>query len=266
MYHSVNLIWGTTCSAWKDILLTTPALKLNYRIFPTRGEVRWRSATTWLEMDIHILKKENVFVCADVYDRMHMQTGHRKLKNVVLICYIVFLLSLLATFVICARHPVLRTKPGLMLLNLVVALFFVQLLCILNSFAFFKSSLTVCQILATTQHYFWLASFAWMVCISLDLFRCLSKITASALSHVGLMNKFYVIAGWLIPSPIPLSATYLTVTEAMFAYDLKTCWLSGPKLRFTSLHYLYSASSWPMFASRQCVPTVFVPHGKMPHL
>ena len=58
MYHSVNLIWGTTCSAWKDILLTTPALKLNYRIFPTRGEVRWRSATTWLEMDIHTLKKE----------------------------------------------------------------------------------------------------------------------------------------------------------------------------------------------------------------
>ena len=68
-------------------------------------------------------KKGNVFVCADVYDRMHMQTGHRKLNSAVLICYIVSLLSLLATFVIYARHPGLRTKPGLMLLNLVVALF-----------------------------------------------------------------------------------------------------------------------------------------------
>ena len=83
--------------------------------------------------------------------------------------------------------------------------------------------------MATTQLYFWFASFAWMVCISLDLFQCLSKITPSALSHVGFKYHFYVLAGWVIPSLIPLSLTVLTVTKAMSVYDVKTCWLSGPK-------------------------------------
>ena len=174
-------------------------------------------------------KNGNVLVCTDLYDQTYMKFGSQKLTNVALICYIVSLLSLLATFIIYARHPVLRTKPGLILLNLIVALFLAQLLFIMNSYTLFKSLPIVCQFMATTQHYFWLASFAWMVCISLDLFQCLSKITTSALSHVGFKYHFYVIVGWVIPSLIPLSATVLTVTEAMGVYDVKTCWLSGPK-------------------------------------
>ena len=94
-----------------------------------------RQVSDWRWIYMHS-KKGNVFVCADVYDCMHMQTGHRKLKNVVLSCYIV---SLLSTLVIHVRHPGLRTESGLMLLNLVVASFFVQLLYILNSFAFLKA-------------------------------------------------------------------------------------------------------------------------------
>ena len=193
----------------------------------------WRGAMTlggYMTADEYIYSKNgNVFVCTDVYDEMYMQFGFLGLKNAVLICYIVSLLSLLTTIVIYARNPSLRTKPGLMLLNLVLALFLAQLLFIMNSYALFKSSPIVCQIMATAQHYFWLASFAWMVCISLDLFQCLSNIATSALSHVGLKYHVYVIAAWVIPSLIPLSATVLTVTEAMDVYDVKTCWLSAPK-------------------------------------
>ena len=193
----------------------------------------WRDAMTLgsnMTADEYIhTKNGNVLVCTDVYDQMYMQFGSRKLKNAVLICYIVSLLSLLATIIIYARHPGLRTKPGLMLLNLIVALFLAQLLFITNSYPLFRSSPIVCQLMATTQHYFWHASFAWMVCISLDLFQCLSKITPSTLSHAGFKYHFYVLAGWVIPSLIPLSLTALTVIEGMGVYDVKTCWLSGPK-------------------------------------
>ena len=146
-----------------------------------------------------------------------------------MLCYIVSLLSLLTTFVIYMRYRQLRTKPGMMLLHLVVTLFLAQLLYTLNSFGLSKTSPILCQIMATSLHYFWLVSFAWMLCISLDLFRCLSRIETADSSQVDLKYHSYAIAGWMFPAAIPLSVTILTVTKAMIGYDLKLCWLSGPK-------------------------------------
>ena len=117
----------------------------------------------WIEL---YSKDGNVFVCADIYDQKYRHNEPWKLRTAAMLCYIVSLLSLLATFVIYTRYPTLRTKQGLMLLHLVVALFFAQILYVLNSFGLYENSLTLCQIMATIQHYFWLVSFAWMLCIS----------------------------------------------------------------------------------------------------
>ena len=46
---------------------------------------------------------------------------------------------------------------------------------------------------------------------------------------MDLKYDLYAIAGWMFPAPIPLSVTVLTVTKVMIVYDLKVCWLSGPK-------------------------------------
>ena len=200
--------------------------------------VSWRNAMTLMD-GTRITQGEymysndgNVFVCADVYDQKYRHNEPWKLRIAAMLCYIVSLLSLLATFVIYMRYPPLRTKPGLMLLHLVVALFFAQILYVLNSFGLFKNSLTLCQIMATIQHYFWLVSFAWMLCISLDLFRCLSRIETGNLSEEDHKYYVYALAGWMFPTTIPMSATVLTITEEMIGYDLKTCWLFGPRSVF----------------------------------
>ena len=197
--------------------------------------VSWKSAMTLMDgtrvtLDEYIYSEDgNVFVCADVYNQKYRHDEAWKLRTAVMLCYIVSLLSLLATFVIYMRYPPLRTKPGLMLLHLVVALFLAQLLHVLNSLGLSKTSPTLCQFMATSQHYFWLVSFAWMLCISFDLFRCLSRIARTDSSQVDLKYYSYAIAGWMLPAPIPMSVTVLTVTEVMVGYDLKVCWLYGPK-------------------------------------
>ena len=195
----------------------------------------WGSAMTLMDgtrvtLGEYIYSQDgNVFVCADIYNQKYRHNKSWKLWTVVMLCYIVSLLSLLTTFVIYMRYRQLRTKPGMMLLHLVVSLFLAQLLYTLNSFGLSKTSPILCQIMATSQHYFWLVSFAWMLCISLDLFRCLSRIETADSSQVDLKYHSYAIAGWMFPAAIPLSVTILTVTKVMIGYDLKLCWLSGPK-------------------------------------
>ena len=197
--------------------------------------VSWRNAMTLMDGkripqgEYMYSRNGNVFVCADVYNQKYRHKEPWKLRTAVMLCYIVSLLSLLATFVIYMRYPPLSTKLGLMLLHLVVALFLAQFLYILNSFGLAKFSPILCQIMAASQHYFWLVSFAWMLCISLDLFRCLSKIETTDLSQVDLKYYLYGIAGWMFPASISLIVTVLTVTKVMIGYDLKVCWISRPK-------------------------------------
>ena len=170
-----------------------------------------------------------VYVCSDAYDKMYPQFKSPKLMSGIVFCYSLSLLSLLATFIIYMRHPALRTKPGLMFMNLVAALFMAQLLYMMNSFALFTRSAELCQTMATVQHYCWLASFAWMACLSVDLFHCLSRSDMTTTAHVTPNVSLFIIGGWIIPAFIPLSATVLTATETLAVYDLGLCWLAGPQ-------------------------------------
>ena len=167
-----------------------------------------------------------VLICADLYDKMHQkQTVWLILESVT---YTISLTCLLTTFMIYSYHQALRTLPGLMLMNLIIALFFAQLLFLLNRWELFQILPIVCQIVASTQHYLWLASFAWMACMSMDIFHCLFNDCTTVNIYTKSKYMKYLLAGWLLPIPFPVIANILTtVTTSTLAYDTNTsCWLA----------------------------------------
>ena len=167
-----------------------------------------------------------ILMCVDLYDKMHTKQNMWLILESV--TYTVSLLCLLTTFVIHGHYQALRTLPGLMLMILIIALFFAQLLFLLNRWELFQIVPIVCQIVATAQDYLWLASFAWMACISMDIFHCLSN--GCTTISVFTKSKYvkYLLAGWLLPFPFPVIANVLTkVATSTFAYDINTsCWLA----------------------------------------
>ena len=151
-----------------------------------------------------------ILVCADVYDKLHEVLSYTW-TIVVTASYTLSLVCLIATFVIYVRYRELRSLPGLMLMNLIVALFFAQLLFLMNAWGLFESDPILCLIMATAQHYFWLASFKWMGCMSLDIFRCLSHTCITVNTYSNTKYSKYTLVGWGIPIPFPLAAEVLTI-------------------------------------------------------
>ena len=151
-----------------------------------------------------------ILVCADVYDKLHEVLSYTW-TIVVTASYTLSLVCLIATFVIYVRYRELRSLPGLMLMNLIVALFFAQLLFLMNAWGLFESDPILCLIMATAQHYFWLASFKWMGCMSLDIFRCLSHTCTTVNTYSNTKYSKYTLVGWGIPIPFPLAAEVLTI-------------------------------------------------------
>ena len=172
----------------------------------------------------------HVLVCAEEYEDTYKKFSESKLAIVVSTCYSVSLLCLITTFIIHLRYHPLRTLPGLMLMNLIAALFLAQLMYLLNSYGLFLGEPLFCQVMAMAQHYFWLASFAWMAYMSLDIFNCLSASCTTVKSYTTAKYYKYVLVGWLAPLPIPLVSTALTITNPRgISYDYTRCWLGGPR-------------------------------------
>ena len=179
----------------------------------------------------------NVLVCADIYDEKYTNKFSERMGIAVSTCYSVSLLCLLATFLIHLRYPPLRTMPGLMLMNLIIALFLAQLIYVMNSFKVFTGNNIFCESMASTQHYFWLASFSWMLCLSLDIFRCFSASWSTVKTYMRTTYYKYMSAGWLLPITIPLTAVIMdNIGLASIGYDSTACWLSGTK----SVLYLFA--------------------------
>ena len=170
----------------------------------------------------------DVLVCVDFYNKLH-QAPRNKLLIVVCVGYSVSLVCLFITFAIHIRYCELRTLPGLMLMNLITALFCAQLLFLLNTCGLFKAEPILCQIMASAQHYFWLASFAWMACMFLDIFLCLSSSCTTVNTYSASKYLKYVLAGWLVPLLIPLTTNILTsAPDSSLGYNsFGSCWLSN---------------------------------------
>ena len=125
----------------------------------------------------------------------------------------------------------LRTLPGLMLINLIMALFVAQLLFLLNAWGLFETDPVLCLIMATAQHYFWLASFVWMGCLPQDIFRCFATACTIINTYSASMYTKYMLAGWMMPLPFPLIVYVPTVTtSSSLVYNTSgPCWLAKPQ-------------------------------------
>ena len=154
------------------------------------------------------------------------------------VCYSISILGLLVTFLIYLRTPSLRTIPGLMLMNLMLALLFAQAGYIMSSFGLFLDNTVGCQLLGATQHYFWLTSFAWMACISFDVFRCLQ--CSQLLATASPKARYYKMAFscWCVPILLPVSTICLDVLGIVHVgYGGRhVCWL----INYQSVLYLFA--------------------------
>ena len=177
--------------------------------------------------DIILTHNDTILICVALYDKLH-KTNNNNLLVVTLVGYSVSLVCLLTTFIIYSRYSDLRTLPGLMLMNLVGALFCAQLLYVMNIWGLFTLDPIICQVMASAQHYFWLVSFAWMTCMSLDIFRCFSPASMTVNTYTTTKYMKYVLVSWLLPLVAPLTSNVLSNSPgSTLTYSTsKSCWLS----------------------------------------
>ena len=163
--------------------------------------------------------------------KLGLNSDIKTLDNLVPICYTVSMLCLMITFIIYMVTPPLRNVPGLMLMNLIVALFLAQMSYLISSYGVFLNHPHWCQFLGATQHYFWLTTFAWMACITVDIYQCLSTIEVSHPdSHKERYYKSLVLC-WLTPTILPIIVLCLQFAGSMtFGYGGQhSCWLKNSR-------------------------------------
>ena len=174
--------------------------------------------------------KGTILVCADIYDKLHEIVSYTWVI-IVSVSYTISLMCLMATIIIYIRYRELRTLPGLMLMNLIVALFFAQFFFLLNVWGLSETDPILCVVMATAQHYFWLASFAWMGCISLDIFHSFSPACTTVNTYSR--SKYYkcMVAGWVSSLPFPIVTDVLTLsTSSNLGYSTTgSCWIASPR-------------------------------------
>ena len=179
--------------------------------------------------DYILTSNQTVLLCAN---QCHMVSlvDTKTLDILVPICYSVSMSCLMTTFLIYLVTPQLRNIPGLMLMNLTVALFLAQMTYLINSYGIFINYPPWCQFLGATQHYFWLTAFAWMACITIDIYHCLSSFQVT---HPDSLKKRYnklVASCWLAPVILPLITICLQLSgSAAVGYGGQhTCWFINP--------------------------------------
>ena len=214
---------------------TCPKYKLQHLTIKEKEHLRKISNTSQMDRGYTISNDETMFICTDIYDELVSKTFSSKIMTIIIsLSYTVSLICLMATFSIHVRYRALRTLPGLMLMNLIMTLFVAQLMYLLNAFNLFIKPVILCQVMATIQLYFWLASFVWMACMSLDIFNCLAASCPTVVTYSASKYYRYVAIAWVSPLPLPLIALTLTNTDASdIGYDLTQCWLhSGRSVLF----------------------------------
>ena len=149
-----------------------------------------------------------IVVCSSILKYLETNEGNLAKSVLSLICITISLLSLVCTFSVYCMFPTLRTIGGKSLMNLVVALFFGQLV-------FELSALPVgykipCLIVAVTQHYFFLVSFTWMSILGYDLCSTFtSPAASSSAGRSGRLFILYVVIAWGLPLLVVVPCLFL---------------------------------------------------------
>ena len=137
--------------------------------------------------------------------------------------------SLVATFSIYLWKSNLRTIPGKMTMNYIVALVLAQIL--LQSNDDFVAYPGVCKAIGALQHYFWLTTFTWLNCMAYRMYKTFAndQFTQHRLQRGCCDLIKFGIHGWLSPLCIVLPCLCLDLVDTgWFKYgDIDICWISN---------------------------------------
>ncbi|XP_071589956.1 cadherin EGF LAG seven-pass G-type receptor 1 isoform X6 [Heliangelus exortis] len=127
------------------------------------------------------------------------------------------LVALLITFILLVLIRTLRSNLHSIHKNLVVALFFSELVFLIGINQ--TENPFVCTVIAILLHYFYMSTFAWMFVEQLHIYRMLTEVRNINFGHM----RFYYVVGWGIPAII----TGLAVGLDPQGYgNPDFCWLS----------------------------------------
>ncbi len=129
----------------------------------------------------------------------------------------------------------LKTFPGIVLMNICVAVFMINALYIAGGPAVQHwPSVSLCSTIAILLHYFYLAQFSWMSIFSLETTR--SFYQAQMLIKKSSKNKIaffgYFMIGWILPLAVSIVSVTLNFTTALIQYgtnsqgELAGCWIN----------------------------------------
>ncbi|XP_026102428.1 adhesion G-protein coupled receptor F3-like [Carassius auratus] len=123
---------------------------------------------------------------------------------------------------------------------------------------------TTCLVLVVAKHYFYLAMFFWMLCLSVMLVHQLIFV----FSHIG--KKVYMILGFTIGYVCPtvtvaVTYVYYDLASDIPYYSAKTCWLTYQSAMKGSIHaFLFPVGTIilvNMFSMGVVIATVLKPSG-----
>ena len=184
-----------------------------------------------------LINSHTALVCANQCEKFLVD--YLKILDILVpICYSVSMTCLLATFLIYAAIPAMRSVPGLMLINLIMALFLAQMSYLISSYGVFLNYPSWCQFLGAAQHHLWLTAFAWMACISADIFQCLGSLQVSRAESYRKQYYKWVASCWVAPAAIPILTIGLQFSGWVnVGYGGKqSCWL----INHRSVLYLFA--------------------------
>ena len=174
---------------------------------------------------------EGIVICSNSFENPKtVTTGFGiSIKSIVsLICISISLFSLFCTFIVYCMLPSLRTLAGKSVMNLVVAMFLGQLIFQLSALPIAYK--IPCLVVAVMQHYFFLATFAWMTVIGYDLYSTFKS--PAMLGLEGRSDKlyiYYVLIAWISPLVVVGPCLVLHFSgNGTFGYGGRLfCWLTS---------------------------------------
>ena len=174
---------------------------------------------------------EGIIVCSSIFENSKtVITGFGiPIKSIVsLICNSISLFSLFCTFIVYCMFPSLRTLAGKSVMNLVVAMFLGQLIFQLSALPIAYK--IPCLVVAVMQHYFFLATFAWMSVIGYDMYSTFKSPTLSGLEdRSDKLYIYYVLIAWISPLVVVGPCLVLHFSgDGTFGYGGHLfCWLTN---------------------------------------
>ncbi|XP_064613300.1 uncharacterized protein LOC135477076 [Liolophura sinensis] len=160
-----------------------------------------------------------------------MQGQDLALSIVSLVCISLSLAGLLFTFIVYCAVPKLRTLPGKNSMALIFHLFCSHLIFLTTSNR--TTNVVLCQVFGVLVHFFWMASFTWMLICAYHMYRVFTSIRAYVSDGNRDMKKLIMYSLFGIFIPIFIIASCI-VTHAVqskgvdIGYGGAICFLNSP--------------------------------------